>query len=313
MFAGQGSQHYGMGRELFEQEPLFRQHLLEADAIFRDLVNESLLDILYRPRRDRFEPFRRLLHSSPAILSVECALARVLLARGLPPAALLGQSLGEISCLVVADVLSFEDALVLVIKKSALLEYCAPPGGMLAILDTPDLLSQFPAAFEQCEIAGWNFAHSFLVSGPSPALDRLRHFLRHRGTKVFDLPVAHAFHSHWTDLVATPLHTLLHGIAYSRPRFPIVSSAHGHQDQGSPAANLWQALRSRIDLPTAIRHLEASGPHHYLDLGPSGNLATAVKYNLAPHSTSTFSPILTPFGQDLRNLHRLLPTPARRH
>ena len=306
MFAGQGSQHYLMGRELFEQEPVFREHLLQADEIFRDRVNESLVEILYRPRRDRFEPFKRVLHSSPAILAVECALAQLLLSRGLRPDYLLGHSLGEIASMVTSGALPFEDAMLLVIKQSELLEYCAPAGGMLAVLESSDLAEQFPAEFAGCEIAGWNFARSFLVSGKVEPLLRLKAFLKHRGVSVFELPVAHAFHSRWTDLVATPARALLARLAVAPPRIPMISAAHGQLGHECQVAELWQAIRSRIDFPRTMRQLEAIGPFLYVDLGPSGNMATAVKYNLAPHSKSEFASIITPFGQDARNLSRFL-------
>jgi len=339
MFAGQGSQHFHMGRELFEGEPVFRRTMLTADAIFHDLVNESLTDILYQPRPDRFAPFKRLLHSSPAILAVECSLAYLLLDRGHQPDLLLGQSLGEISSMVIAGVLSFEDALTLVIKKSALLEYCAPPGGMLSVMESPDIVHRFPSQFAECEIAGWNFPRSFIVSGTREPLIRLRTFLREQDIKVFDLPVAHAFHSRWTDQVSSSVRTLLDRLEFHSPRIPVESCGqiqgqgqtrdetqthdqdqdqtqahdldpvrHSQSDESS-RAKLWNALRSRIDVPQAITRLEASGPHLYVDLGPAGNMATAVKYNLPNGSKSRHVSIITPFGHDNRNLQRFLHDP----
>lgn len=308
MFAGQGSQHFHMGRELFEGEAVFRRIMLDADAIFHDLVNESLIDILYRPRTDRFEPFKRLLHSSPAILAVECALAHLLLDRGHQPDLLLGQSLGEISSMVISGILSFEAALTLVTKKSALLEYCTPPGGMLSVMESSDIVRSFPTQFADCEIAGWNFPRSFIVSGTKEPLNRLRAFLREQGIKVFELPVAHAFHSRWTDQVSSPVRTLLDRLEFRPPRIPVRScgEATSQVSGESPQARLWNALRSRIDVPQAIAHLELSGPHLYVDLGPAGNMATAVKYNLPAGSRSRHLSIITPFGQDTRNLHRFL-------
>ena len=153
MFAGQGTQYYQMGMELYESEPVFRQFMDRADLLVHELINESLVDIIYRPRADRFEPFHRLLHTHPAILIFECALAEVLLSRGFRPDYLLGYSLGEFACLVISEAISFEDALAATIKQAELVERCVPRGQMLAILDSADLVDRHPEAFRQCVLA----------------------------------------------------------------------------------------------------------------------------------------------------------------
>ena len=164
MFAGQGAQYYQMGRELYEREPVFRQFLEGADRIVQELINESLIDIIYRPRANRFEPFHRLLHTHPAILIFQCAIGETLLKRGLRPDYLLGYSLGEFACLVISGVISFEDALVALIKQAELVEYCLPRGQMLAILDSADLMDRFPEAFRRCAAAAYNSPKNFVVS-----------------------------------------------------------------------------------------------------------------------------------------------------
>jgi acyl transferase domain-containing protein len=68
MFAGQGAQYFQMGLELYEREPVFRQFLERADRLVQKFINESLVDVIYRQRADRFAPFHRLLHTHPAIL-----------------------------------------------------------------------------------------------------------------------------------------------------------------------------------------------------------------------------------------------------
>src|ERR1700731_3658446 len=102
MFAGQGAQYYQMGRELYEKEPIFREFLKKGDRLAQRLINDSLLEIIYRSRSDRFEPFRRLLYTHPAIMLFQCAMAEMLLQKGLRPDYVLGYSLGEYTSLVVS-------------------------------------------------------------------------------------------------------------------------------------------------------------------------------------------------------------------
>ena len=69
---------------------------------------------------------------------------------------------------------------------------------------------------------------------------------------------------------------------------------------------IWKALREPILTQKALELLESRGNYRYIDVGPSGTMATFTKYNLAPGSTSVAFPILTPFGHDAQNLQRLL-------
>jgi acyl transferase domain-containing protein len=70
--------------------------------------------------------------------------------------------------------------------------------------------------------------------------------------------------------------------------------------------SLGEATRGCVDLARTLRNLEASGPYLYVDLGPSGSLATAVKYTLNPESKSEFLSVITPFGQESRHLDQVV-------
>lgn len=306
MFAGQGAQYFHMGRSLYENEPVFREWMQRGDAVVKDLLNESVVDVIYAPRPDRFEPFTNILHTHPAILLVECAAAQMLLARGLKPDFLLGASLGELSAFVVAGALSLEAALGWVIKQAELLAYAAPIGGMMVVLEAAELMKTEPRLFEGCELAGTNFPKSFVVAALAPALADTARRLKERGISFVNLPVRYPFHSSWTDRIATPFRNLWTSIAIGRPSIPVISSQlAGVRDQVG-VEDLWLALREPISFAQTVGRLEADGPYCYVDLGPSGNMATAVKYNLAPGSKSEFLPLMTPFAQEPANLERLV-------
>lgn len=306
MFSGQGSQYYQMGMELYENDSVFRGEMAKADCVVQGMMGESLLEIIYRPRPDRFEPFRRILHTHPAILMIECALARTLLERGLKPDLLLGYSLGELTCMVVAGAVSFEEALVTVVQQAELLERGAPEGGMVAVLDSPDLLTRHPEAFAECEVAGYHFPRNFIVSGPVHAITRLLRFLKEKEISSRELAVAHPFHSTWMAVVEASMKAVSERMKFGTPKIPVVSAHTGQRVEVCSAAHLWEATSRCVDLARAIRGLEESGPHLYVDLGPSGSMATAVKYNLAADSKSEFLSVITPFGQERKHIERLI-------
>lgn len=97
------------------------------------------------------------------------------------------------------------------------------------------------------------------------------------------------------DAIETPFKSVLKKLAVAPPKIPVISAEH-----------FWAATRHPIDFAQTIRDLETSGPYRYVDLGPSGSMATAVKYNLGAGSGSEFLSSITPFGQESKNMARLI-------
>ncbi len=305
MFAGQGSQYYQMGRDLFKHEPVFREFFEKGDEVAKPLINQSLIDVIYRERPNRFDPFHRLLYTHPALLLFECAVAEMLKERGLRPDYLLGYSLGEYACLVVSGAASFADVLTAVIKEAELTEYCASPGGMLAILDSLAIVERYAGEFRDCVVAARNFERSFVVSGRRSTLTRLQAFLKSVGINTAELPVDYSFHSPDMSCLLDPCRLVLNQMDFRTPDTPIISVAQ----RGFLREVSWQSLqaatRNSLDLMETIRWLESTGEYLYVDLGPSGSMATATKYILAKTSGSEFLILASPFGHERDNVRAL--------
>ncbi len=95
MFSGQGSQYYHMGKELFKENTVFRQSMLEMDAIAARRIGTSIVEEIYHPGKRVSDPFDSILFSHPAIFMIEYSLYKVLEDRGIYPDYVLGSSLGE--------------------------------------------------------------------------------------------------------------------------------------------------------------------------------------------------------------------------
>ncbi|WP_338715486.1 ACP S-malonyltransferase [Streptomyces acidiscabies] len=299
MFSGQGSQTYQMGRELYDEEPVFRNALHRLDAE----LDTSVVARLYDPARRVSEPFTDTAVTHPAIVMVELALAETLMAYGVVPDLLLGASLGEFTAAVLAGVLEPGDCLRRLVGMAHSAADSAP-GGMLAVLTDPALLRQDPDLHRELELAAHNYDAHYVVAGPLHALDRTEALLTEREIAHQRIPVAHAFHSHLMDPSRRAFDAVWADAEFRTPRIPLVSSATAGPLPEVSAGHLWRVAREPIEFAATVRELEASGPYLYLDAGPSGTLHNFVRANLAarPGTGSESMALLTPFTRDTRQL-----------
>lgn len=306
LFSGQGSQYFGMGRELYRGEPAFRGTLERCSEILRPRLGLDLAGEIYRERADPHAPFARTRHSGPAIVAVQLGVAALLRERGQEPDLLLGYSLGEVSAAIVAGALALEDGLELAVAMAEALERAAPPGGMTAILADAALAEREPGWFEGTWVAARNFPGHFVVSGRPEALDRLERQLDAAQVTFQRLPVEFAFHSPLIEPAGAATRSLLRELPRPEGRTEIVSANDGRRFRRLDPEALWRTFAGPVGFGATLAALEAEGPWRYVDLGPSGTLATFAKYALPAGSGSRPAPTVTPFGTGLQDLERLL-------
>ena len=296
MFSGQGSHYYQMGRELYNQEPTFKRQLQAAEAIYRDLTGLSILDHLYNDQFKKSDSFSRTLFTHPSIFMVEYALAYLLLEQGIIPDYVLGASLGEFCAAVIAGVLTFEEALQAVIVQAQMLEtYCAP-GAMMAILHPHNLYNDFRLIREQSERAAINFPSHFVISGRTDHLKQIAALLNEQNITFLNLDVSHGFHSSLIDDAAQPYHQFLKRLSLKTPHTPFISCTHDVPFAPLHPGQFWDVIRKPIRFQDIVEALERENNYTYLDPGPSGTLATFVKYNLKKTSSSRTHAVLTPIN-----------------
>lgn len=296
LFAGQGSQHYRMGGDLYEQSPVFRQRMQALDELAIDALGVSLVDMLYGGAHPRGEAFDRLLYTSPAIFMVEMAAAAMQAASGDRPQRVVGASLGLFAAACVAGCLSVEDGMRAVIGQARIVEQRCPAGVMLAVLAAPQMIERDAALRGLVEVAGLNAEHVTILSARLDQLDAVAERLQATDLTWQRLPVTRAYHSRWIAAAQEPCMALFKDLRIAKPSMSLVCSAKAGELQQLTPEMLWDTLRQPIRFAQTVRQIAKDGPHLYLDAGPAGTLATLLKYNLPAGPASVVRVMMSPYG-----------------
>lgn len=306
LFSGQGSQYAGMGKELFQQDRIFRRWMLSLDELTRVGIGTSVLSQLYEQPVPQSGAFDRTLYTHPAIFMVEYALARTLMEQGVIPDQVVGSSLGAFTAAALAGLISVEDALRLVMKQALLLESHCQPGRMLAIIDNVSLYYRLPELTAWSELAAVNCMTHFVVAGTVKHIQQIKELLTGKGILCEILAVSYAFHSSLIDAAEAGFKRALAEVRYQTPQLCYFSSLFRAERTILPADYLWDVVRKPMAFARAIQTLEQDGPANYIDAGLGGTLANFVKRVVPAASLSSCFTILSPFHQDMKNMYAVL-------
>ncbi|MGB3443600.1 MAG: SDR family NAD(P)-dependent oxidoreductase [Actinophytocola sp.] len=278
---GLGDQYPQMGRGLYESEPCFRERFDECADLLAGHVD--LRAALYpgEPPRRTGPDLRSLFGrgaaatgltatavAHPALFAVEYAMARVWLARGVRPHAIIGYSLGEYVAACLAGVLTLPDALELVARRATLID--ALPEGAMAAVPLP--AAQVEALLtDDLALAAVNGPSLCVVAGPPGAVEALRARLASDGVATRALNTTHAFHSPMMAQAANAMTEVAKGFARSAPTIPFLSNVTGDwiTDADATDPGYWaRHLCSPVRFTDGARALWSTPGQVYLEVGP---------------------------------------------
>lgn len=279
MFPGQGAQHPGMTRDLYQVEPGYREDIDYCAEILKPLLGEDLRDTLFaEDGGEAAERLKRTVLAQPAIFVVEWALARQWARWGLRPGLMLGHSVGEFTAACLAGVFSIDDGLRILAERGRLMGEL-PGGSMLSVrLPAAELEKRLP---EGIDLAASNGPALSVVAGDHESVEAFAKQLESEGVNVRELHTSHAFHSHMMDPVVDRFRAVIESVKLHPPRMAILSTVTGRPlgeaeatDPGYWAAHLRRTVNFHGAVDTAATEKEG---RVYLEVGPGQTLTTLAR------------------------------------
>lgn len=305
MFSGQGSQYFQMGRELYHTHPRFKLWMDYCDEQVLAMTGSSFIEQLYDEENLLSMPFEQIVHTNPALIAIQFSLSKILIEAGIKPDLLIGYSLGEIVSAIVSGVMSLEEGLKLSIDLANLADNNAEKARMMAIISTREELAAHHDKLGSVWVSGQNFARSLVVSGTKENIESLQGYFGEHRIVCQILAVQYGFHSPLIDNLEAPFKAAASSIFYQKPNIPCVSSFTQSELDTPCEAHYWGVIREPVDFQQTIEQLLKRGTYTFIDLGPSGTLATFVKYILPQHSASEVHAVINQFGKDMQGVDTL--------
>ena len=278
VFPGQGSQVVGMGKDVFEFYP-------QAKTIFEaanTCLGESLSSLCFHGPE---EELKLTYHTQPALLTTSIALYEA--GKNLLPVPhyVAGHSLGEYTALVVAGVLSFEEAVVAVKKRGLFMNEAVPSGvgAMAAVLGgsketIQEVCQQVTKTSLPVQIANVNCPGQIVISGTKEGVEAATVLLKEKGIKkVIPLPVSGPFHSSLMQPARDQLETVLENTAFHEALIPVVSNIDA-QERKHPTEikdSLLKQVCGSVLWEESVQYMIDQGVTTFVEIG-SGKVLTGL-------------------------------------
>ena len=270
VFPGQGAQFVGMGKDLYDNNPMAKDLFEKAN----DILGYRITDIMFEGTDD---DLRQTKVTQPAVF-LHSVISALCMGEEFKPDMTAGHSLGEFSALVAAGALSFEDGLKLVYARAmAMQKACeAAPSTMAAIVGLPDekveeVCAQISTEDNVVVPANYNCPGQLVISGNVEAINAACEQLKAAGAKrALPLKVGGAFHSPLMQPAKDELQAAIEATEIHAPKCPVYQNVDGmpHTEPAEIKTNLIAQLTSSVKWTQCVQHMIADGADDFTECGP---------------------------------------------
>ena len=270
VFPGQGAQFVGMGKDLYDNNPLAKELFEKAN----DILGFRITDIMFSGTD---EELKQTKVTQPAVF-LHSVISALCMGEDFAPDMVAGHSLGEFSALVAAGALNFEDGLKLVYARAmAMQKACeAAPSTMAAFVGLDDATIENVCAEINTENnvvvpANYNCPGQLVISGNVEAVKAACEKLKEAGAKrALLLPVGGAFHSPLMQPAKDELQAAIEATTFNTPKCAVYQNvdAQAHTDAEEIKANLIAQLTASVRWTQEVQNMIAAGATDFTECGP---------------------------------------------
>jgi len=280
VFPGQGAQAVGMGKDAYDSIEAAQSVYDRADEV----LGFSLSELIFEGPDTEL---KKTVNTQPALLTTSVAYYEALKSKGITPDFVAGHSLGEYSALVVAGVLSFDDAVAIVRARGQYMEEAVPngQGAMAAVLGLErDALAALCALVSAeagvVELANVNCPGQIVVSGSKEGVDGIVARGKEAGAKrVLPLEVSGPFHSSLMKPAAAKLGDTLASVVMKDASVPVIANVTAQSV--TEAEEIRKLLVEQVFSPVlwedSVRYLIDQGVDTFIEIGSGSVLAGLIK------------------------------------
>ena len=267
LFAGQGSQYVGMGKDLCEVFPQSKAIFEKADKILEFSISELCFN-------GPLEELTKTNNCQPAIVATSIACWQAYLSKNQKiDGYMAGLSLGEYSALVAAGALNFEDAIYLVRRRGQFMEEeaAAHPGKMLSVIGLDLASVKEICAGTKAEVANINCPGQIVISGSAESIARAQVLAKEKGAKLaVVLEVSGAFHSSFMQGASQKLALELEKINLQPPKFPVICNVIGKPVLTAQEIkqNLIRQVSASVLWEDSMKLILSKGVTNFVEFGP---------------------------------------------
>ena len=267
IFAGQGTQHPGMGGSLREASRAAREIFDRAEAVRPGTTKQCL--------EGSQEELNLTRNAQPCLYTVEMAAFAALREAGVKPGRLAGFSLGELSALCASGGVTFEDGLRLVMERGRLMDEAAGQvdSGMVAVVKLDNAaVEELCARFDQVYPVNYNCPGQVAVAGLSASLEGFKAAVKEAGGRAIPLKVSGGFHSPFMAGAGAAFGEVLAAAKLAQPGLPLYSNVTGEPYEGNVKELLTRQISSPVRWSEILGHMAAQGTDTFIEVGPGRTL-----------------------------------------